>query len=107
MIKLITLLVAGIPAIITGILAVIGRKWAVFSATSLLMVALTVAFVAVINALVTALVSSAAIPGWAQPMGYVIPSDFGACLAALCSARIARAAYELAMDKARMFNTAQ
>ena len=108
MIKLITMFVAAIPVFFTGIIAFLARKWGVFAATATLMIALTVAFIGVINGVVASVLSSASLPGWAAAgIGFGIPSDFALCIGALVSSRIARAAYEMAMDKARMFNTAQ
>jgi hypothetical protein len=108
MIKLITLLVAGIPALIGGFLALLGRKWAVLTGTLSLFVLLVGVFVACINQLVDALLALATIPAWAvAAIGYGIPGDFALCLASIVSSRICRAAFDLAMEKARAFNTAQ
>jgi hypothetical protein len=108
MVKLITLLVAGIPAIISGFLALLARKWLVFAATAAVMVTLTVTFIAVINGIVGSVLAAAVVPAWAQNgIGYAIPSDFALCVGAMVSSRVARAVYEFAMKKAHMFNTAQ
>jgi hypothetical protein len=106
--KLIALLVAGIPAIISGFLALLARKWAVYSAVAVVMVTLTLVFIAAINAIVSGVLSSAVIPGWAENgIGYAIPSDFALCVSAMASSRVARVVYEFAMKKAHMFATAQ
>ena len=125
MLKIIAVLVAGIPALISGLLAMMGRKWLVFTATAALMVTLTLAFVAAAMrtyvmgdrgadhteaptddelARLAALVGEGLAAG---AIGFGIPGDLALCLSTMCSVRIARAAYELAMEKARAFNTAQ
>jgi hypothetical protein len=106
MIKLITLLVAGIPAIIAAVLAQLGRKWVTVAAAIALAVSLTAGFVALINTLVGSLASLLSAPGWiSNAVGMFIPADFGLCVAAIVSAHIARAAYDFAIGKVKLFNT--
>jgi hypothetical protein len=105
MVKLITLLVAGIPAIIAAVLASLGRKWVTVAGTIALMVALTGVFVAAINGIVAGLAGAMTAPGWiANSIGMFVPSNFGLVLSSIISAHIARAAYDFAMDKAHVFN---
>jgi membrane-anchored glycerophosphoryl diester phosphodiesterase (GDPDase) len=107
MIKLIGVLVAGIPAIIAAILAQLGRKWVTVTAALALMVALTAAFIALINGFVSTLMAQAGVPGIiANAVGMFLPSNFGAVLGVIVSAHIARAAYDLAMQKAQVFASA-
>lgn len=107
MVKLITLLVSGIPAIITAVLASLGRKWLTLGASLGLMIALTATFVGVINSLVGALASSLSGPSWiANAVGMFVPSNFGLCLGSITSAYIARAAYDFAIGKVKLFNSA-
>lgn len=107
MIKLIGVLVAGIPAIIASILAQLGRKWVTLAAAIALVGVITAAFITVINGLVSALSGSLSTPGWlVNSIGMFIPSNFALCLSSIVSAHIARAAYDLAMDKTRLFTSA-
>ncbi len=107
MIKLIGVLVAGIPAIISGILALMTRKAVTVTASFAALIAVTVAFIATINGIVGTLASHLTGPAWiANAVGMFIPSDFGACIGAIVSAHIARAAYDLAVEKTRLFNAA-
>lgn len=105
MIKLITLLVGGIPALIAAILASFGRKWVTLAAAIAAYVGVTVAFIAVINTIVGAIAITS--PGYfANAIGMFVPSNFGACLGSIIGAHIGRAAYDLAVGKIKLFNAA-
>jgi hypothetical protein len=106
MIKLIQAIVLGIPALIAALFAQLGRKWVTVTATIALMITLTTAFIVAINNAVSALSGGLSAPGWiSNAVGMFVPSNFALCLSSIVTAHIARAAYDLAMDKARMFNT--
>lgn len=107
MIKLITMLGAGLPAIIGGLIAFIGRKWGTVAATMAMFVFLTTAFIVCINLLLSQLLSLLSPPeAIATALGMFMPSDFTAVLSTIISSKICRAAYDLAMDKAKMYASA-
>jgi hypothetical protein len=107
MIKLITLLATGIPAIIAGVISFIARKLGTATATIAAFVLLTAALVASINAIVTTLMALAVVPSWiSYSLGLFVPADFGAVLSAIVSARICRVAYDLSMLKVKAINDA-
>lgn len=107
MIKLLLLLGSAIPALIAGMIAWFGRKFSVAAATILTMVLLTAAMIACINAILGSILAVLSLPAWvSNSIGMFIPADFGAVLGAIVSAKICRAAYDLAMDKARALNSA-
>ena len=107
MVKLITLLAAGIPAVVSAVLAWVARKWGTVAATIVMMVLLTAAFIACINTILNTLVSLLSPPAWLlTAIGMFIPADFGAVFGAMISAKICRAAYDLAFEKAKAFNNA-
>jgi hypothetical protein len=105
MIRLITLLVSGIPAIIAAVLASLSRKWVTVGVAIALMATLTGVFIAAINTIVGNLVGYLGTPGWlVNAVGMFVPTDFGAVLGAIVAAHIVRAAYDFAMDKVHVFN---
>ena len=107
MIKLITLLADGVPAIIAALVSFMTRKLVTATASIAAFIALTAAFIVSINALVTSLASSLSVPSWVTyGLGLFMPSDFSIVLAAIVAARIARAAYDLAMLKINAINSA-
>ena len=90
-----------------AVLASLGRKWVTLVATTALVIALTASFIAVINGLVGSLASSLVTPSWMlNAVGMFVPTNFALCLSSIVSAHIARAGYDLAMDKTRLFNSA-
>lgn len=107
MLKLLAMLGAGLPAIIGGIIAFIGRKWGTVAATMAMFSALTVAFIVCINLLLENLLYLLQPPAAiATALGMFLPSNFAAILSTIVSAKICRAAYDLAMDKAKMYASA-
>lgn len=107
MIKLLTMLGAGIPALIGGLIAMIGRKWGTVASTLALFAFLTAAFIACINMLLSQLLTLLNPPAAvAAAIGMFFPSNFSAVLSVIVSSKICRAAYDLAMDKARMYASA-
>lgn len=107
MIKLITLLVTGIPAIISGVIAFLARKLGTVTASMAAFGILTVAFIASINtALNTVLAAMQLTPWAATAVGMFIPSNFGVVLGAVVAAKISKAAYDLAISKVKVISAA-
>jgi len=106
MIKLLALLGAGIPAIITGLIAMIGRKWGVVTATWAMFAAITVMFVACINTILQSVLNVLTLPSILQYLGWFIPSNWTLCLGAIVSAKICSAARDLAWSKVKTFASA-
>lgn len=107
MIKLLAMLGAGIPALIGGVIAMIGRKWGTVGATIAMFAVLTTAFIVCINLLLNQLLGLLSPPAAvATAIGMFMPADFSAVLATIVSSKICRAAYDLAMDKAKMYASA-
>jgi hypothetical protein len=107
MIKLLTMLGAGIPALVGGLIAFIGRKWGTVAATVAMFGVLTAAFIACINLLLGQLLTLLNPPAAiANALGMFFPSDFASVLSVIVSSKICRAAYDLAMDKARVYASA-
>jgi len=100
MIKLITLLVAGIPAVIASLIAFMARKLGTVTVTIAAFILMTAVFIACINSLLTSVLSLLIIPPWiSNGVGMFIPGDFAAVLASVVSSKICRSAYDLAMLK--------
>lgn len=107
MIKLLTMIGTGIPAIIAGIIAWLGRKFGVAAASVATMLLLTAAMIACINTIVNAVLVYAVLPAWlGSALGALIPGNFSAVLAAIVSSRICGAAFDLAMGKVKVINSA-
>lgn len=107
MIKLIAVLVSGIPAIISALLAFFARKIGTASGSIAAWIALTTAFVAANQTLFNQLGSLLNPPSWiSNGLGMFIPGDFGLCLSTVVAAKISRAAYDLARDKIALINAA-
>lgn len=103
MIKLITVLVTGIPALFAMMVAHLGRKFSTITATFLAMGLLLTTFISCINLLLQSVVSLLAIPAWlAVPVGMFVPANFAVVLSTLVSARICRAAYDWMSKKAEL-----
>lgn len=107
MLKLITVLVTGIPAIIGAILAFITRKVGTATMAIASFVVMTAAFIAAINSIIQSVLGLVSAPGWIlNSVGMFMPADFSAVLAAVVSARICRAAYDMAVEKIKLVNNA-
>ena len=102
MLKLLSMLGGGIAATLAAIIAWVGRKWGTTTAVITLMIALTVAMIGAINGILSGVISLASPPAWLSGALYMIPPDFTVVLSAIVSARICRAAYDLAMMKAQI-----
>jgi len=90
-----------------ALIAFLGRKFSVATTTITGFVLLTAVLIACINNLVSAVLAMLQLPNWiAAGLGFFIPSNFGAVLAAIISSHICRAAYDLAMLKIKTINAA-
>lgn len=104
---LISVLVSGIPSLIASILAFMTRKLATAAGSITAFLALTVVFIACNRAIFDTLGTLLNPPPFvAAAVGMFIPADFLACLGALISAQICRAAYDMAREKIRLINNA-
>lgn len=107
MLKLITVLTSGIPAIIASVLAFITRKIGTAAGTIAAYIIITAGFILCINAILQAVLSMMLAPTWiANSVGMFIPIDFVACLTAIVSSKICRAAYDMAKFKITAINSA-
>lgn len=107
MIKLIGVMVAGIPAVVGSILAFMARKWGTAVASIALVVSLTVAMIVCINSILQTVLAALAFPGWLlTAVGMFIPANFAAVLGAIIAAKTCRAAFDLALLKTKLFNNA-
>ena len=107
MIKLITLLASGIPAVIAALIAFIARKAGTATASIAAFVVITLGFIACINSILQSVLGMVSIPGWiSNAVGLFVPVDFAACVAAYASSRICRAAYDMAVLKVKLINSA-
>lgn len=96
-----------IIAIIPSLASYFSRKAAVTAATVGAFVLLTGALLVAIQALLNSLVSWLAPPGSITSyLGMFVPGDLPLCISVLVSARAAKAAYSIAMDKVRVIATA-
>lgn len=107
MVKLLTFLFSGIPAIVAALITFITRKVGVAAGTIASFVIITAGLILCINAILQTVLGMLAIPGWiANAVGMFIPINFAACLSAIVSSRICRAAYDIAKFKIIAINTA-
>ncbi|WP_041741760.1 DUF5455 family protein [Collimonas fungivorans] len=107
MLKLVTLLLSGIPAIIAAIISMIGRKLGTAAASIASFVIITAGLIACINVILQNVLALIAIPPFiANSVGLFIPADWVACVTAVVSSRICRAAYDMALMKIKLVNNA-
>ncbi|WP_211453015.1 DUF5455 family protein [Collimonas antrihumi] len=107
MLKLITLLLSGIPAIIAAIISMIGRKLGTAAASIASFVIITSGLIICINTILQTVLGYMTIPPFiANSVGLFIPIDWAACLSAIVSSRICRAAYDMAKLKIELINNA-
>lgn len=105
MLKLIAGLWTGVTAMIAAIFALASRKAGVVTAGLATFVALTVVFIACINALVLMMIGAiesawGAVAVWLlTPIGMFIPGNFALVLSGIVSGKICRAAYDLGRKK--------
>ena len=105
MIKLIIGLWAGITAMIAAIFAIATRKAGTVVGGLAAFAALTVVFIACINALVIAMIAYVdaawgAVAAWLLvPVGMFVPANFAMVIAGVVSGKICRAAYDLGRKK--------
>lgn len=106
MIKAIMWLAEGFVLLLSSILSFFGRKGLIAASVVTMAVSLTVAFVACIKYILDT-IAGLIPPGWVFDILMMwIPSNFAACLAAILSANICRAAYDLAMTKLHLITSA-
>lgn len=107
MLRLIALLAAGVPAIVSSLLAFMARKLGTAAGSVVAWVALTVVFIACERSLFDSIWALVNPPAWvASFIGWFMPGDFVTCLGAVVSAKICRASYDLARDKLTLINNA-
>lgn len=107
MLQVLHVLVMGIPAIISAIIGYVGRKLGVAAASIASFVIITAGFIVCINAILQHVLSLIALPSWAAAaIGMFIPINFAACLSAIVSSWICRAAYDMAKFKIIAINNA-
>jgi hypothetical protein len=107
MLKILTMLATGIPALIAATLVSMGRKWITLSAAIACWVVLTAAFIAAVNVCIAEMAGLLSPPAWLlNAVGMFVPADFGAVLGCTMAVRISRYAYEVAIGKVKMFATA-
>lgn len=99
-------ILSGLASFASGLLAMFGRKLSVATAAITAMFALTAAFVICISLTVQAIANIIVLPSFLAPIGWFVPSDFTFCISSIISARTCRAAYDLAMAKVRLINSA-
>jgi len=105
MIKLISGLWAGITAMIAAIFAIATRKAGTVVGGLAAFAALTLVFIACINALVIAMIGYVdaawgAVAAWLLvPVGMFVPGNFALVIAGVVSGKICRAAYDLGRKK--------
>lgn len=106
MIKLIGYFVAGIASVISSIIAFAGRK-AVFATLAIAVaLSLTVAFIVALKAVLLAVTNTLVMPSWLASIAWFVPSNFVAVFSALVAAHVVRAAYDLAITKLKLVNSA-
>lgn len=104
--KLIGYIVAGFSTLIPALIAFFGRKAVVAAASLAAFAALTVAFLFVMKSLVDSIALSLVVPVWLQMIAWFVPTNFLVVFSAIISAHISRAAFDLAVAKIKMVNSA-
>lgn len=99
-------LITGIASIIAGFVALLGRKGVVVTASIATLVALTVAFTLVINGMLNLILATLVMPSWMQSIMWFVPSNFAVIFGVLLAANIARAGYDLAIEKLHLATSA-
>lgn len=99
-------LLLGFATFISSFLALVGRKALVAASAITLTVALTVGFVFSIGQIVIVLKNLIDFPPFILSLGWFIPTNFTVLISSILSARICRAAYDLAMTKLRLVTSA-
>lgn len=90
-----------------SVLAKLGTKKAVGIASIAAYIALTLGFIVAIKQTINIIFSLSAVPAFIEPsLGMIIPDNFAQVTAAIISAMIARAAYDLGVQKINLLNSA-
>lgn len=104
--RLLEWIISGFGALFASLLAMFGRKATVAVASVTAILAVTAAFIVCVNS-IFGFVAGLMPPGWiANFIGMFIPVDFGLCTGSILSAYTCRAAYDLAMLKIKIMNSA-
>jgi hypothetical protein len=107
MLKILTMLGAGIPAIIASILTFLTRKVGTATATIISFGFITAGMILCINVILQTVLSLIVMPPWiSNAVGMFIPIDFTAVLSSIVSSRICRMAYDMAKFKIVSINAA-
>lgn len=92
---------------LAALVAWLGRKLGVATTAVLSAVLLTAALVACINSILQSVLAVMVVPSWiAVSMGMFLPASFSVTLSAIMSSYICRAAYDMAIIKIKMINSA-
>lgn len=107
MLKLITVLTSGIPAIIAAILSFVARKAGTAAGSIAAFVVITSGMIVCINVILDSVMSFTILPMWiANSVGLFIPINWAACLSAIISSKVCRVAYDMAKIKIDYINNA-
>lgn len=106
MLKIFTLLSGGFVSLFAGLIAFIGRKFGVAASVIAMFISLTIALLACLNFILNSVIAFLSPPEWLMAAFYMIPSDFTTVMASVVSAHTCRAAFELAILKAKTFASA-
>jgi len=92
---------------LTWIVGFFGRKLFMVTSSIASFIFLTAAFIVCIKYLLTTLLALAVMPAWVSvAVGTFIPHNFSAILASIMSAQSCRWAYDKALDKIKLINSA-
>lgn len=98
---------SAVTTTLAALVAWLGRKFGVATTAVLSAVLLTAAFVACINSILQNVLAAMVIPSWiVGSLGMFLPASFSVTLAAIMSSYICRAAYDMAIIKIKMINSA-
>lgn len=96
------------PTITAWAIAFFTRKVLVAGMTIGTFILLTAAFIVCIKTMVTYVLGLAVLPAWlSMGFGMFIPADFSLVLSQILAAQSCRWAYDKAIDKIRLINSAQ
>ena len=100
-------LITGFVTLIGAIITFFGRKFTVITASIAAFVVLTSALVVAIQSLMTSILAVTFMPVWiAYGIGLFLPANFSLVLGAIISAKAVRAAYDIAIAKVHLVNSA-
>lgn len=103
MLKLLVLIATFFSTIAGYAAASLSRKAIVAVAVIVAFLAVTVAFLAAFNVIISGVTSLIAIPAWISgSIGLFIPSNYAGVLSAILAAKTCKAAYNLAIEKVKL-----